>query len=151
MNLSLSTLLALLATVAMGALVAVQPPVNAELGRRTSDLAAAFFSVGVSFLFLGLIFVLFGDLGSLARVRHVPAIYLLTGGICGAVFVAVSLVTIRYLGAAATVGAFMGAQLIVAAVLDQLGVLGLEEISLSPARLLGIAALIAGTILVTLR
>ena len=150
MNLSLATVIALLATLAMGALVAIQPPVNAELGRRSSDLAAAFFSVGISFVFLGLIFVAFGDLGSLARVRHVPLIYL-SGGICGAIFVAVSLVTVRYLGAATTVGAFLCAQLIVAAVLDQLGVLGLDQISLSPARILGIATLIAGTILVSIR
>lgn len=150
MNLGPSTLIALLATLAMGAFVAVQPAVNAELGRRSSDLAAAFFSVGVSFVFLGLIFVAFGDFGSLARIRHVPAIYL-SGGICGAVFVAVSLVTVRYLGAAATIGAFLCAQLIIAAILDQLGVLGLDQISLSPVRLVGLAALVIGTILVTIR
>jgi transporter family-2 protein len=150
MNLGLVAAAALISTLAMGAIVAIQPPVNAELGRRTSDLAAAFVSVGISFLVLGLIFLLFGDLGSLGRVRDVPAIYL-TGGVCGALFVAVSLVTVRYLGAATTVGAFLCAQLIVAAVLDQLGVLGLDQISLSPVRLLGIAALVLGTILVSLR
>ena len=150
MNLSFVTAAALVATLAMGAVVAIQPPVNAELGRRTSDLAAAFLSVGISFAVLGLIFLLFGDLGSLTRVKDVPAIYL-TGGVCGALFVAVSLVTVRHLGAATTVGAFLCAQLIVAAILDQLGVLGLDQISLSPVRLLGIAALVLGTILISFR
>ena len=150
MNLGLPTVIALLATLAMGAVVAIQPAVNAELGRRSSDLAAAFFSVGISFAALGLIFILFGDLGSLAKVRHVPAIYL-SGGLAGALFVAVSLVTVRYLGAAATAGAFLCAQLVVAAVLDQMGVLGLDRISLSPVRILGIATLILGSILVTIR
>jgi transporter family-2 protein len=150
MNLGLPTMIALLATLAMGALVAIQPAVNAELGRRSSDLAAAFFSAGVSFVLLGAIFLLFGDLGSLGRIKDVPAIYL-SGGICGAIFIAVSLVTIRYLGAAATLGAFLCAQLIIAAVLDQLGILGLDQISLSPVRAVGIAALVLGTVLVTLR
>ena len=65
-------------------------------------------------------------------------------------FVAVSLY-VRYLGAATTVGAFLCAQLIVAAILDRLGVLGLDQISLSPARILPNATLIAGTILVSIR
>ncbi|MGA9634421.1 MAG: DMT family transporter [Solirubrobacterales bacterium] len=146
----MTTVIALLATLAMGALVAIQPPVNAELGRRTSDLAAAFVSVGISFAALGLIFLLFGDFGSLTRVGNTPPIYL-AGGLCGALFVAVSLVTVRYLGAAATAGAFLCAQLIVAAILDQLGVLGLDQIALSPVRLVGITALVAGTVLVTIR
>ncbi len=150
MNLSGSTIAALVATLAVGALVALQPPVNAELGRRTGDLSAAFFSVSVSFLILGLIFLLFGDPGSLSRIRDVPLVYL-SGGVYGAIFVGVSLVTVRYLGAGATVAALVSAQLVVAAVLDQLGVLGLEQIALSPIRAVGIAALVFGTVLVSLR
>ncbi len=150
MNYSLSTVAALLATLAVGALVALQPPVNAELGRRTTDLAAAFFSVSVSFLVLGVVLLLFGDPGSLSKIRDVPLGYL-SGGVYGAVFVAVSLVTVRYLGAGTTIAALVCAQLLVAAALDHYGVLGLDQVSLSPVRLIGIAALIAGTILVTIR
>ena len=149
-NLSLSTVLALLATLAVGALVALQPPVNAELGRRSTDLAAAFFSASVSFLFLGFVLLLFGDPGSLSKVRSVPLIYL-SGGLYGALFIAVSLVTVRYLGAGATIAALVAAQLIVAVILDQLGVLGLDQVAISPLRVIGVAALIVGTILVTLR
>jgi uncharacterized membrane protein YdcZ (DUF606 family) len=49
------------------------------------------------------------------------------------------------------VAATITAQLIVSAILDAAGVLGLERVSLSPTRLLGVAALIVGTALVTLR
>jgi transporter family-2 protein len=150
LNSGLTTAFALIATLAVGALVALQPPVNAELGRRTSDLAAAFFSISVSFLVLGLVLLVFGDPGSLAKIRQVPMIYL-TGGLFGAAFVAASLVTVRYLGATTTIAALVCAQLVVAAILDQLGVLGLDQLSLSPARAVGITALIAGTLLVALR
>ncbi len=150
MNWNSSTVAALLATVAIGALVALQPPVNSELGRRTSDLGAAFVSVSVTFLILGVILVAFGDPGSLSKLREVPAIYL-SGGVYGAAFVAVSLITVRQLGAGTTIAVLVAAQLVVAAALDQFGVLGLDQVSLSPLRLVGIATLILGTVLVTVR
>ncbi len=150
MNWNSTAVFSLLATLVIGALVALQPPVNSELGRRTSDLGAAFISVSITFLLLGAILLAFGDVGSLSKVREVPAIYL-TGGLYGAAFVAVSLVTVRHLGAGTTIALLVSAQLIVAALLDQFGLLGLEQVSLSPLRLIGIATLIYGTVLVTVR
>lgn len=150
LNWNSTTVLSLLATVGVGALVALQPPVNSELGRRTSDLGAAFISVAITFLILGAVLLVFGDPGSLSKVREVPAVYL-TGGIYGAAFVAVSLVTVRHLGAGTTVALLVAAQLVVAALLDQLGAFGLEQVSLTPLRLVGVATLILGTVLVTAR
>jgi transporter family-2 protein len=147
-NLSSSTVLALIATLAVGALVAVQPPINAELGRRTTDLAAAFVSAAVTLLVLGTIFFVVGDPSSLRQLSGVPVGYL-AGGVCGAAFVGVSLVTVRHLGAAGLVAATIAAQLTVAAILDAAGVLGLDGTPLTPLRLLGIAALFAGVALLT--
>jgi bacterial/archaeal transporter family-2 protein len=149
MNLSPALVGAIAATLLIGAFVALQPAVNAELGRRTSDLAAAFVSVSLTFLLLAVVFAVFGDTGSLSKARDVPLVYL-TGGIYGAIFVAVSLVTVRILGAGLTIALLISSQLIVASLLDHFGALNLEEIPLSPARLLGIAALLAGTVLFTL-
>lgn len=150
MNWNSTAVVSLLATLAIGALVTLQPPVNSELGKRTSDLGAAFISVSVTFLILGVILVVFGDPGSLAKVREVPAIYL-SGGVYGAAFVAVSLVTVRHLGAGTTIALLVSSQLVVAALLDQFGVLGLDQLSLTPLRMAGIATLILGTVLVTVR
>jgi transporter family-2 protein len=149
-NWNSTAVVSLLATLAIGALVTLQPPVNSELGKRTSDLGAAFISVSVTFLILGVILVVFGDPGSLAKVREVPAIYL-SGGVYGAAFVAVSLVTVRHLGAGTTIALLVSSQLVVAALLDQFGVLGLDQLSLTPLRMAGIATLILGTVLVTVR
>jgi uncharacterized membrane protein YdcZ (DUF606 family) len=49
------------------------------------------------------------------------------------------------------VAATVSGQLVVSAILDQFGFLGLDRIGLTPARLLGFALLLAGTALVTAR
>lgn len=148
-NLTPAVLAAAAATLALGAVVALQPPVNSELGKRTSDLGAAFVSVTVTFLILLVIFVIFGDWGSLAKLKDVPAIYL-TGGLYGALFVIVSLITVRYLGAGLTIALLIAGQLIVAALLDHYGVLGLDQIEISAARMIGMAALLAGVVMMAI-
>ena len=149
MNLNGATILSLLAMLVVGAVVAIQPPINAELGRRTSDLAAAFISASVACLILGTIFFFFGDHSSLRELRSVPIGYFV-GGLAGAAFIAGSLITVRYLGAGGVAAATIAAQLTVAAMLDAAGVLGLDPTPLTPLRLLGVAALFAGVALLTL-
>jgi len=141
---------ALVVTLIVGGLIAAQPPINAELARRSSDLAAALLSVTVSFVVILAIFLVIGDLGSLAKIRDAPPVYW-TGGLLGALFVGVSLVTVRVLGAGALIAALISAQLVVAAVLDQLGAFGLERVSFSPVRIAAVAALILGTTLMMIR
>jgi len=116
----MTRLLAVLATLAVGALIALQPPINSELGKRTSVLAAAFISTGISVLVLGLLALAFGEAGHVRRVSHIPVIYL-TGGLMGAALVSVSLVTVRTLGAGGVVAATVSGQLVVSAMLDRYG------------------------------
>ena len=146
----MSRVLAVVATVGVGALIALQPPVNSELGKRTSVVAAAFISTALAALFLGVLVLVLGEAGQLRRVPHIPVIYL-TGGFMGAALISVSLVTVRTLGAGGVVAATVASQLVVAALLDRFGVLGLDRVGLTPARLLGFALLLAGTALVTAR
>jgi transporter family-2 protein len=146
----MTRLLAVLATLAVGALIALQPPVNSELGKRTSVLAAALISTGISVLVLGVVALGFGQIGHVRRVPHIPPIYL-AGGLMGAALVSVSLVTVRTLGAGGVVAATVSGQLVVSAILDRYGFLGLDRVGLTPARLAGFALLLAGTALVTSR
>jgi transporter family-2 protein len=143
-------LLAVLATVSAGALVALQPPVNSELGKRTSVVAAAFIGTAIAAIALGLLALVLGELGQVRRIPHIPVLYL-TGGLMGAVLISVSMVTVRTLGAGAVVAATLSGQLFVSAILDRYGFLGLERVGLTPARLIGFALLFLGTALVTLR
>jgi transporter family-2 protein len=143
-------LAAVIATVAVGALIALQPPVNSELGKRTTILAAAFISTTISAVVMGLIVVAAGEFGHVRRVPHIPVVYL-TGGLLGAALVSVSLVTVRTLGAGGVVAATVTGQLVVSAMLDRYGVLGLERVGLTPLRVAGFALLLVGTAMVTVR
>jgi bacterial/archaeal transporter family-2 protein len=143
-------LFAVLATVGVGAVIAMQPPVNSELAKRTSIVAAAFIATAIAALALGALAVGLGEAGQIRKIPHVPPLYL-TGGLMGALLVSVSLVTVRTLGAGGVVAATVSGQLVVSAILDQYGFLGLDRIGLTPTRLLGFALLLAGTALVTAR
>lgn len=142
--------LAVLATAAVGALIAFQPPVNSQLAKHTSVLGAAFVSTAISAVVMGLILAAAGGYGELRNLASTPVGYM-TGGLLGAALVSVSLVTVRTLGAGGVVAATVSAQLIVSALLDRLGVLGLERIGLTPMRIAGFVLLLAGTGLVALR
>jgi transporter family-2 protein len=140
---------AIVATVVVGGVIALQPPVNAQLSRHVSVVGAAFVSTAVSALVLLVVFVsVKGGVGELSRLRDVPW-YELTGGLMGALFVSISLITVRTLGAGGVVAATLAGQLIVSALLDRAGVLGLEKVGLTFPRLLGFALLIGGVLLVT--
>jgi bacterial/archaeal transporter family-2 protein len=139
--------LAVSATLAVGALIAFQPPVNSELGKHTSVLGAAFVSTAISAVVLTVIMAVAGEWGQLGGLRETPAAYM-TGGLLGAVLVTVSLVTVRTLGAGGVVAATVCGQLIVSAILDRAGVLGLDQVGLTPLRLAGFALLLAGTFMV---
>src|SRR4051812_14295484 len=127
-------LAAVLATVAVGALIAFQPPINSELGKRTSVLAAAFISTAISALVMLALSAALGELGHARRIPHIPVVYL-TGGLLGALLVSVSLVAVRTLGAGGVVAATITGQVIVSALLDRFGVLGLDRVGLTPLRI----------------
>lgn len=141
---------AVLATVAVGALIALQPPVNAQLSRFTGAIGAAFVSTAISAVALTILMVVSGSFGELKDLGSVPPGYL-TGGLMGAVLVTVSLITVRTLGAGGVVAATVGSQIILSAVLDRLGVLGLDKHPLTPTRVAGFGLLIVGVVLVTAR
>jgi bacterial/archaeal transporter family-2 protein len=141
--------LAILATLGAGALVATQPPANAELGRHVGTLGAAFVSIAISLVLVAVLLVASGGTGQLGGLSQFRIEYAL-GGIAGAAIVAVSLVTVRTLGAGGVVAATVCTQLIVSMILDSLGVLGLSYAAITPLRLAGAALLIVGTILLTM-
>ena len=142
--------LVLLAMLGVGVLIAVQPAVNSQLSRHTGSLGAAFVSLSASALAVGLLLVASGGAGRLSGVGDVSPIYL-TGGLMGAFNVTVSLFAISRIGAGGVVAVSITSQLIVAALLDHFGLLGLEATDLTPARVAGFLLLVAGVVLVTVR
>lgn len=131
----------------VGGLIALQAPINAELGRSTGTFAAALVSFGVGTLLLASIVVISGKAGGVAEASNVEWYYLL-GGLLGAAYVFTALVLVDEIGAGGVAAATVTGQLTLSVILDRLGVLGLEQTPLSWERLLGVALLLAGTYLV---
>jgi transporter family-2 protein len=143
--------LALAVMTLAGAVIALQPPLNARLAERVGGLPAATVSFLVGSTLLLALVMLTGRAGGLSGVTHVSVVYLL-GGAIGAGYVIASLVVVRIVGAGGLSAALICGQLGAAVLLvDRLGVLGVEPTPVSARRMLGVALLIAGTIVIISR
>ncbi len=139
--------LAVLLMAVVGGLIALQAPINAELGRATGSFGAALLSFAVGLLALAAIVVLSGKAGGLSEAANVPWYYLL-GGLLGAAYVFTALVLVREIGAGGVAAATVTGQLTASVLVDRLGLLGLDQVALSWDRVLGVGLLLAGTYLV---
>lgn len=139
---------AVVLTAFVGGLIALQAPINSQLGKSvgTWQAATVSFAIGTAVL-LAIALIAGGGFGDLGEVRHLSWYYLL-GGILGAAYVTSVLVTVRHLGAGGVTAATIAGQLTMAIVVDQLGILGVEKHSISWHRLLGVILLAAGTFLI---
>jgi transporter family-2 protein len=132
---------------AVGGLIALQPAINAGLGRATGNVAAALVSFAVGTLLLAAIVVLSGQASGVGSTFEVQWYYLL-GGVLGAAYVFTALVVVSSIGAGGTAAATITGQLIASVVLDRLGILGLEETPITVERAVGVGLLLVGTYLV---
>jgi bacterial/archaeal transporter family-2 protein len=130
-----------------GGLIAMQPAVNAGLGKVTGNIAAAFVSFAIGTLVLAVIVGLAGQTGGVGDATGVPW-YLLLGGVLGAAYVFTALVTVSSIGAGGVAAATITGQLTFSIILDRAGFLGLEETPITLDRVLGVALLLAGTFLI---
>jgi transporter family-2 protein len=140
--------LAVVVTAVAGGLIALQPPINAVLGRETGSLQAGLVSFFVGTILLAAIVVLSGKAGGLSGALDVGWLYYLGGGVLGAMYVVVALVTVSAIGATGLIAATIAGQLTASVLIDRLGVLGLDEVPISPERIAGVGLLALGTYLV---
>ena len=135
-------------TVFAGGLIALQAPINSMLGKSVGTFAAASFSFVIGTIALVLITLLVGGgFGDLGEARHLSWYYLM-GGLLGAVYVTTALVAVRELGAGGVTAATIAGQLTLSLVIDQLGILGVEERAITWDRLFGVLLLAAGMLLI---
>jgi transporter family-2 protein len=140
--------IAVMAAAGAGGLVAMQSPINSLLGKAIGSLPAASFSFFVGLVALVAITLISGEgFGQVGEVTHLPWYYLI-GGLFGAVFVTTALIAVRTLGAGGVTAAVIAGQLTLSVVLDQLGILGLAQRQLTPARIAGVALLAVGVVLI---
>lgn len=143
--------LAVLLAAAAGCFVGMQAPVNARLGRQIGSLQAASvsFLVGTAALLI-IAGLSSGGLSSVAHATRAPW-WALVGGLLGAFYVTVAIMTVRTLGVSGLTATVIAAQLAIAVVIDRFGLLGVSKQQISSTRIAGLVLLIAGALLVVRR
>jgi bacterial/archaeal transporter family-2 protein len=136
---------------AAGVFVGLQAPVNARLGREVGSFQAATisFAIGTSALILAA--SLSG--GGLSNIGHASRAHwwALIGGLLGAFYVTVALVTVRTLGLSALTAIVVTGQLTIAVVVDRFGWLGIARQHIGWSRIAGLVLLLVGVVLVVRR
>jgi bacterial/archaeal transporter family-2 protein len=135
-------IIALTAATLAGAVIATQAPTNGALGRSIGDLRAVVVNFAVGGIAIAVVALLVG--GGLGGLGSDPVRWHYLGGLAGAGFVTVAVLTIRPLGATLQTAAIIAGQLTMAAVVDHYGLLGVQVRPLTAAHAGGLGLLAAG-------
>ena len=139
----------LLLAVIAGAVVPFQSAINANLGRGLGHpLWATLASLLVSILvLLPLMLALRVPLPSMAFITKAP-LWMWAGGAFGVCFISLALVLLPKLGASGFMALALAGQVVASLVLDHFGWFGLVQRHVSLPRVLGVAMLMAGVVLI---
>jgi transporter family-2 protein len=141
--------LAILLAAGAGCLVGMQAPVNSRLARSLGEslpAATISFIVGTLALVLVTSFSKNG-IASFGNVGKAPW-WALIGGLLGAAYVTVAILTVRTLGASGLTAGVIGGQLAMSIVIDRFGLLGIPRQPVGASRIVGLVLLVAGVALV---
>jgi transporter family-2 protein len=133
------------AAVCAGFLLALQGPINAELGGALkAPLVAAFISLSISALLALALIVISGQ----AAEWRAPALWLyFAGGCLGIVIVMAAILVTPKLGSSTFLAAAIFGQLAVGLILDHFGLLGLPQHEVSLGRVAAVGLVLAGAVL----
>jgi bacterial/archaeal transporter family-2 protein len=137
-----------IAGVAVGGLIAVQSVLNAALGKRSGDLGSVFIVALISIVVVVPLLLLFPGAANLRGLPGPSQWYLYIGGAIGILIVGTPIILIPRIGATATLTALVVGQLTLAVIIDHFGLLGVPRSELSATRVLGVAILALGTLLI---
>ena len=144
---SSGTAVAVSLTVVAGLAGAIQAAVMGELGQRVGIAPALAFAVLVSLVCaIALLVAWERSFGGLADAARQPA-WLWLGGVMSVFIVLAITVAAPRIGVAATIGIVIAGNLVMGALIDQYGLLGQEQVSLTWARVLGLVLLAVGAAL----
>ena len=131
-----------------GAATALQAPINARLATAVGsavNAALVSFAVGtIALIGLALVLQVRPDM---AATRALPW-YAWVGGLCGVIFVIAATWGVPRLGVATTITLMVAGQLLLGLVLDHFGAFGTPRHPINLMRLLGVAMVIGGVVLV---
>jgi len=133
----------------IGACLALQPPINAVMGRTLgSPLLASVLSIAISLIVVVPVWLTVGQgAGDLGRVTALPW-WVVVGGVIGVVFVAGSVIVAPVLGIALFFVCVVAGQLLGASVVDHIGAFGLPTKPIDAMKLVGLGLVLVGAVLV---
>jgi transporter family-2 protein len=138
---------AVILTATAGLAGAVQAAVMGELGERVGIAPALAFAVAISLVCaLGLLLVWERSFAGVREAAHQPG-WLWLGGVMSVFIVLAITVAAPRIGVAATIGIVIAGNLVMGALIDQYGLLGQEQATLTWPRLLGLVLLAIGAAL----
>lgn len=132
-----------------GIAISVQAGVNANLRQSLANpVMAAAISFGTGFI--SLLIMLLASGASIPTMEAVKQVnwWKWTGGLIGAIYVTTVIVSVPKIGTASLVSLSVAGQLLAAVVLDHYGLLGFALHPTNGWRLLGLALIVAGVLLV---
>lgn len=132
-----------------GLTITTQAGVNSQLRVAVNNpWVAAFISFLVGTVILGVYIIATRQtVPSVAQLRNIE-LYKYTGGLLGAFFVTVIILTVQKIGAANVFALVIAGQLLMALIYDHLGLFGFPQSNITVAKVLGVAMLVAGAYLI---
>ena len=131
---------------AAGAAAVCQAAANAALSARAGLGAALFLSTAMVLAGTAVILFATGGPGTLTALTGAPWHHYV-GGLCGVVILGCLTIAVPRLGAGTTLSLMVLGQGVLALVIDHFGLWGIPAVAVSGARLLGVALLVAGVVL----
>ncbi len=140
---------AVLATIGMGTLLAAQVGVNGVLRDRTeSAILAAMISTATSTTALLLVTLLARErLPAFSQLSSAPW-WIWTGGLMGALYVALAPVMAGRLGGAFFFALVLVGQMVAALAIDHYGLMGFPQHDVNLSKVIGVGLLVAGVVLI---
>lgn len=132
----------------VGGLLAVQAAANLQLATSVgSPIGGAALQLTVAALLLVVVAGVLGTLDALGVLDDVEAWHLI-GGLGSSLYITAGILLFPRLGALVSVGLFVAGQMLASLVLDGLGWLGVEQASIDASSVVGVLAVVVGTLLI---
>ena len=138
-----SLMVAVLLALCGGIAVGFQGPLASMVGQRVGALGSGFV-LHLSGAVIAGVLVLLTGWQAMSGLRDVPWYALVGTGACGVIVIAAFSLAVPKIGMTATAGLIIASQLVVAALLDHFGLLGLAHRSMTMVRLAGMGVLMLG-------
>jgi bacterial/archaeal transporter family-2 protein len=145
----LSALLPAFLAIAAGVSVVIQQALNANLRSALHSAAwSGFISYAVGLACMALLALAFRDPVPAANVAARIPLWALSGGVFGAIFIGLGIFLVPQIGTATFLALLVTGQMLGSIVFDHFGWLGLTQRPVDAPRLIGVALLIGGVVLI---